>query len=112
MLSPLSITRGLVVYTGEEMKIFDWHLCCLDTELMIKLALGGSLDSHNRFRKLSTTFSWNTKRVGAAGVGPHVWECDLFCGPLLKEKFILGIKEEDGECAMEETFVDVGHQVA
>ena len=97
------------MYAGKEMEVFDWNLGCLDTEFMIKLALRSSLDSHHGLRKLSATFPWNTKRVRAAGVGPHVWEGDLLSRPLLKKKFILRVEEEHGERAVEEALVDVGH---
>lgn len=43
---------------------------------------------------------------------PRTWECDLFCSSLLKEEPVLCIEEEDGEGAVEQSFVDVGHQMA
>lgn len=58
-------------------------------------------------------FALDGERVGAARVGPHVGEGDLLGGPALEEQLAgLGVKEEDGEGAMQETLVDVGHEVA
>ena len=49
----------------------------------------------------------------AARVRPHVREGDFFGGPLLEQElFCRGVEEEDGEGAVEETFVYVGHEVA
>lgn len=66
----------------------------------------------------------------ATGVGPHVslfdqqpgwaqsgiygltWESDLLGCALLQEQAVLAVKEEDGECAVEQSLVDVLHQVA
>ena len=49
--------------------------------------------------------------MGAAGVGPHVWEGDLFGGTLLEEKLAVWGEEEDAEGPVEEAEVDVFHQV-
>lgn len=48
----------------------------------------------------------------AASVCPHVRECDLLGGALLEEESVLGVEEENGESAVEESLVDVLHQVA
>lgn len=48
----------------------------------------------------------------AAGIRPHVWEGDLLRSTLLKKESVLRVEKEDGECAVEEALVDVGHQVA
>lgn len=58
-------------------------------------------------------FRLDSKRVGAASVGPHVGKCDLFrCPTLKKELSGSRVKQETRECAMEETCVDVGHEMA
>lgn len=48
----------------------------------------------------------------AASVCPHVGERDLFAGTLLKKKTVLRIEQEDAEGSMQETLVDVFHQMA
>ena len=50
--------------------------------------------------------------MGAAGVRPHVREGDLLRGPLLQEQLVLVVEEEDGEGAVQQALVYVGHQVA
>ena len=50
--------------------------------------------------------------MGATGVGPEVGEGDLLRGSLLEEQAVLGVEEEDGECAVKQAFVDVLHEVA
>lgn len=51
--------------------------------------------------------------MAATRVGPHGWEGDfLVCSFLEKESAVRGPEEENTECAVEETLVDVGHEVA
>jgi len=52
----------------------------------------------------------DTQRVGTTRVGPHAREGDLLVGSFLEEKgAVTWAEEEDGECSVEETLVDVGH---
>lgn len=112
MLSPLAITRGLVVNPGEKLELFQWHLLGLNTQLVAELPLSSALHTQYSSIKLSTSLARDSKRMGAAGVGPHVREGDLLRGALLEQKAIVGVKQENGESAVEETLVDVGHQMA
>ena len=112
VLTPLSVTGSLVVNTGKEVEVLERYLLLLDAQLMLKLALSGSLHTSNRVLKSRASLSWDVKRVGAAGVGPHVGEGDLLGSALLKEKLVLVVEEEDGEGTVKETLVDVGHEMA
>ncbi len=113
VLCPLSITaRCLVVDAGQEVEVLEWHLLRLDTELVFQLAAGSVLHTRHGLGQLRATLSWDTQWMGAAGVGPHIWESYLLGSTLLEEKSVLGVEKEDRECAVEETFVDVGHQMA
>lgn len=52
----------------------------------------------------------DTQGVGTTCVCPHAWEGYLFvCSFLEEEGAVVGAEEEDGECSVEETLVDVGH---
>lgn len=112
VLAPLAVTGRLVVYSCEEVELLDWHLLGLDTKLLVKLALRRALDALDRKRQGGASLGGNAQRVGAAGVGPEVGESDLLGGSLLEEQAVLGVEEEDGECAVKEAFVDVLHEVA
>jgi hypothetical protein len=112
VLAPLAVTGRLVVYSCEEVELLDWHLLGLDTKLLVKLALRRALDALNGKRQGGASLGGNAQRVGAAGVGPEVGERDLLGGSLLEQQAILGVEEEDGECAVKEAFVDVLHKVA
>lgn len=53
------------------------------------------------------------KGMRAASVGPHVGEGDLFRSSTLQQELAGSrIKEEDGESTVQETLVDVGHEMA
>lgn len=111
VLSPLAITRRLVVYPGQELELVERHLLRLDAQLVVQLALRGPLDAHDRGIELRTRLPGHAQRVRAAGVGPHVSEGDLLGGALLEQQTLVGVEEEDGEGTVQEAFVDVGHEV-
>lgn len=113
VLSPLSVTAWrLIVDAGQEVEVLEWNLLWLDTKLVLQLATSSVLDTRNGIWKVITTLSWNTQRVRAASVGPHIWEGNLLGSALLEQELVVLVEEEDGECAVEETLVDVGHKVA
>lgn len=112
MLSPLAVAGGLVVDAGQEAEVLNGDLLLLDTELVVELALGGALDTLNGIGEVVTSLAGDAQGVGAAGVGPHVGEGDLLAGALLEEELVLVVEEEDREGSVEETLVDVGHEVA
>jgi hypothetical protein len=112
MLSPLAITGGFVVNPSEKLKLVQWHLLGLDTQLVTELPLSSALHTQYSSIKLGTSLARNSKRVGAAGVGPHVREGDLLGGALLEQKAIVGVEQENRESAMEKTLVNIGHQMA
>lgn len=89
MLSPFSVTGCFVVDSGQKLKVLDGYLRRFDAKFVIELSLCCSLDSHNSFIQLRTTFTGYAKRMGAAGISPHIREGDLFGRTLLKEQFIL-----------------------
>lgn len=47
VFSPFSVTGGLVVYPGQELKLVEGNLLGLDAQLVVQLALSGSLDTQN-----------------------------------------------------------------
>ena len=112
VLTPLSVTGSLVVNTGQEVEVLERNLLLLDAQFMLKLALGGSLDTSNRVLKSRTSLGRDVKRVGAAGVGPHVGEGDLLGSALLEEELVLVVEEEDREGTVKEALVNVGHEMA
>lgn len=96
---------------SEELELLDWHLFRLDTQLVVQLPLRRTLHTLNRRIELGTGLTGDSQGVGAAGVGPHIGEGDLLGGALLKQKAVLRVKEENGKGTVEETLVNVGHQV-
>lgn len=112
VLTPLAITRRLVVNSGEELKLVQRHLLRLDAQLMVQFPLRSTLHTNYSSVQLRASFSGNSQWVGAAGVGPHVGEGDFLGGALLQEQAFVGVEQEYGKRTVEETFVDVGHQVA
>ena len=113
MLSPLSVTAWrLVVDAGQEVEVLEWNLLWLNAELVLQLATRSVFDTRNGVWKVVTALSWNTQRVRAAGVGPHIWEGDLLGSALLEQELVVLVEKEDGECAVEESLVDIGHKVA
>lgn len=98
--------------SGQEVEILKGHLLLLDTELVLQLALSGTLRSGNGVDQVCASLGGNAQRVRAAGVGPHIGEGDLLSGALLEEQLVLVVEEEDGKGTVQEPLVDVGHQVA
>lgn len=112
VLTPRAITRGLVVNSGEELKLVQRHLLRLDAQLVVQFPLRSALNTQNSSIKLCTSLSRDTQWVGTAGVGPHVGEGNLLGGALLQKQTLVGVEQENGKGTVEETLVDVGHQVA
>lgn len=96
----------------QELEVLDRDLLRLDAEFVVQLALSGTLSTHDGIGQVGTSLAGDTQRVRAAGVGPHIGEGDLLGSALLEEELVLVVEEEDGECAVEETLVDVGHEMA
>lgn len=86
--------------SGQELEVLNWDLRRLDTEFMVEFSLRSVLHTCHSFCQFSTAFTRYSKRVRAACVGPHIREGDLLCCALLEKQFVLGIEEEDGECAV------------
>ena len=112
MFAPFAIARGLVVDPREELELVDGHLLRLDAQLVVQFPLRGALHAQHSGVQLRAGLARHTQRVRAASVRPHVREGDLFGGALLQKQALVGIEEENGEGAVEETAVDVGHQMA
>lgn len=112
MLAPLAIAWRLVVDAGQEVEVLKRNLLVLDTELVVKLAPGGILDATDGVGEVRAGLARHVQGVRAAGVGPHIGEGDLFRGALLQEQLVLVVEEEDGESPVEESLVDVRHEVA
>ena len=112
MLSPLAVAGRLVVDACQETELVKGHLFLLDAELVLELALCGTLDALDGVLEVGACLAGNAKGVRAAGVGPHVGERDLLRSALLEKQLVLIVEEEDGEGAVQETLFNVGHQVA
>jgi hypothetical protein len=112
VLSPLAVARSLVVDAREEAEVLKRHLGRVDAQLVLELALGRALDARDSLLEVGAALAGDAQRVRAARVGPHVGESDLLGGALLEEQPVLVVEEEDGEGAVEEALVDVGHEVA
>ena len=112
MFTPLAVAGSLVVDAGQEVEVLYGDLFLLDAEFVLELSLGGALGALDGVRQVGARLRGDVQRVGAAGVGPHVGEGDLFRGALLEEELVLIVEEEDGEGAVEQSLVDVGHQMA
>ena len=112
MLSPFSVARGLVMNPCQKFEVLNRDLSSFDSKFMVQFALGSPLDARDGLIQLNTSLAGYSKWMRTACVCPHVWECDLFRCALLEKQFVLGVEEEDRECAVEETFVDVGHEMA
>ena len=112
MLAPLAVTGSDIVDAGEEMELVQRDLVCFDSKLLVKLALSSTLDAHDGSLEGRASLAGDTKRMRAAGVGPHVGEGDFLGGSLLQKQAVLVVKEEDGESTVQETLFDVLHQVA
>lgn len=99
-----------VVDAGEVLELVERDLFGGDAELVVELAL---CCTTNTDLLCFLEFTFNGKGVRAAGVGPHVGKGDLlWCSSLQQELAGCGVEEEDGESTMQETLVDVGHEMA
>lgn len=112
VLAPLAVTRRLVVDASQEVEVLERHLLLLDTELVFQLPLGGVLDTKNGIWQVGTRLVGHVQGVGAASVGPHVGEGNLLRGALLQEQLVVTVEEKNRESPVEETLVDVRHEVA
>jgi hypothetical protein len=48
----------------------------------------------------------------AAGISPHVGECDFLGGTLLQQETPVGVEQKHGKGAVQETLVDIYHPMA
>ena len=112
VLAPFAVARRLVVDAGQKVEVLERHLLLLDTELVVQLPLRSILDATDGVLEGGAGLVGHVERVGAAGVGPHVGEGDLFRGALLQEQLVLVVEEENGEGSVQEALVDVRHKVA
>lgn len=112
MFTPLAITGCFVKYPGEEFELLERDLLRLDPQLVVQLPLSRPLDAQDGSIQLSTSLPWDSQRVRAAGVGPLIGEGNLLGSALLEEKAVVGVEEEDGKGAVEESSADVVHYMA
>jgi len=112
VFTPFTVTGSLVVDTGEEVEVLNRKLVRLDSKLVIQLPYSGTLNTLNSGVERGTRLSWYAQRMGAACVGPHIRKGNLLRGALLEEKSVFRIEEEDGKGAVQQTLVDVLHQMA
>jgi len=100
------------MYSGKKLKLIQRHLFCFDAQLMTQFALRRTLYAQYGFLHGDSRLAWNAKRMRAAGIRPHVGECDFLRRSLLEQKAIVGIEQEYGKSAVKQAFVDVGHEMA
>jgi hypothetical protein len=112
MLSPLSITRSLIVYSREELELVQGYLLRLNSQLMLEFPLRSPLHAHNSGIQLRASLSSDSEGMRAASICPHIRECYLLGGALLKEQALVGIEEENGEGTVKKAPVNVGHEMA
>lgn len=112
VLTPLAVAVSLVVDTGQEVEILKGYLLLLDAQFLVKFALSGPLDSHNRIGKVGASLSRHAQGVGAAGIGPHIGEGDFLRRALLEKELILVVEKEDRESPVKKALLDVCHEVA
>lgn len=96
----------------EILKLVQRHLLGLDAQLLFQLALRSSLHAQHGGVQLGAGLAGDAQGVRAAGIRPHVGEGDFLGGALLEQQAVVGVEQEDGEGAVQQAFVDVGHQVA
>lgn len=112
VFAPLAVTRRFVVYPSEKLEVVYRYLLSFDAQFVVELPLRCTTHALYRCIQAYACLSRNSQRMGAACVGPHVWEGDLLRRALLKEQAVLRVKEKDGKSAVEQSLVDVLHQMA
>lgn len=100
------------MYSREEIELIQGYLLRLNSKLMFQLPLRSPLHAQDSGIQLRTGLASNSKRVRAASVCPHIWECNLLSGALLEKQALVGIEEEHGKGTVEKAAVNVGHEVA
>ena len=111
MFTPQPIARSKVVYPCKILHLVNGSLILWNSQLMFELATSGNF--HAVLLLFYLLLLEIVKRVRAACVGPHVREGNLLSCPLLeKELAAVGVEYEGGERSMEETFIDILHQMA
>ena len=81
------------MYLCKILYLVNGCLVLWNSQLMFKLATSG--DFHTVLLLFDLLLRLIVKRVGAAGVCPHVWEGDLLSRPLLEKEFAaLGVEDE------------------
>lgn len=88
------------------------HLLVRDAQLLQKFSLSSVLDTRDSAFQIKSELTRNGQRVGAACVGPHVGESDLFVGTLLQQQLVLVVEKENRKGTVEQSLINVGHDVA
>lgn len=110
MLAPHPVGRRKVVDPRQVLEPIDGRLRWRDPEFMLELAR--RRDAHTELRLLDLLRREVIQRVRAAGVRPHVRECDLLGRALLEEQLSVRRPEhERGERAVQQALVDVLHEM-
>lgn len=114
VLPPLAVRGGEVVDAREEVEALHGDLRRRDPQLVVELADGGPLGPLDVADQVPLARLRGVRQgVGAAGVGPHVWEGDLFRRPLLQQQLLRPrVEHERRKGPVQQAPVDVGHEVA
>ncbi len=111
MLAPHPVGRCKVVDPRQVLKLIDGRLRRRDSELVLELAR--CCNAHTELRLLDLLRFEVVQRVRAAGVRPHVRECNLFGRALLEEQLPVRWPEhERRERAVQQALVDILHEMA
>ncbi len=111
MLSPDTVRWCKVVNLGEVLELIHRSLTWRDPKLVFQFP--GCRHTHTELLSLDFLLLKVIEGVRAACVRPHVREGDLLCGALLEQQLAIAWSEdESGECAVEETLVDILHEMA
>ena len=111
MFTPHPVRRGQIMYLGQVLKLAHGRLRARYAEFVLKLPRCS--DPHAKLVHLDLLLFKVVQRVRAARIRPHVREGDLLRCALLQEQFpVRWTEDKCRECAMEQSFVDVLHQMA
>jgi hypothetical protein len=97
------------VNASEEFELFEWNLLRWNTQFLLQFSLSSAQDAEVlSFFQLRFNVEW----VRANGVGPVERESDFLFRSLLEEQSSRRVEEENTECTVEQSLVNVHVQMA
>ena len=99
------------MYPRQVLELVDGGLLARDAELVLELPR--RRNAHSELVLLLLLLLKVVEWVGAAGIRPHIRECNLLgCALLQQELAVRRAEDKGGERAMQEALPDVLHKVA